>query len=285
MRIALDADGAAARRGRARGRARRSAPIRVELAATGGEDYELCACVPPRPARGGRGRRADVGRRGPARDPPRSRGGEPRPARSAGAAGSTAGLDARLRWSDGATPPAVEALEDRGRDESRIHVVAALLESRSHAFHFRLPGLGLLWVRAGDDADLAPEPSRRPVKELQELVVRGVSECSCHRTRLIDAYSTSVHGVFARYRQARRSPFGRLSTSRANTTIRLRGRIQRVAGRQDQPVVARAAGHPQSPWGRRCAAARPCRRSVPYGIRTSIRSPVPTLSSLRNGAP
>ena len=36
----------------------------VELAATGGEDYELCACVPPRPARGGGGRRAHVGRRG-----------------------------------------------------------------------------------------------------------------------------------------------------------------------------------------------------------------------------
>ena len=42
----------------------------LELAATGGEDYELCACLPPGPARRRRGGRPDVdrrGRRGPRR--------------------------------------------------------------------------------------------------------------------------------------------------------------------------------------------------------------------------
>ena len=37
----------------------------------------------------------------------------------------------------------------------------------------------------------------------------------------------------------------------------LRGRVQRVAGRQDQPVVARRGASPRWPWGRRCAALDP----------------------------
>ena len=82
---------AAARRRRRRGRRRSSASTPRELAATGGEDYELCACVPRRAAR--RRRRAGhVGRRGQRRAQPGGR----RSARRGAAARRSRGYEHRV---------------------------------------------------------------------------------------------------------------------------------------------------------------------------------------------
>ena len=68
VRIELDAAAPAARAGRRRGRRARSAWTPAELAATGGEDYELCVCVAPdERARPRRPPPAHLGRRGASR--------------------------------------------------------------------------------------------------------------------------------------------------------------------------------------------------------------------------
>ena len=64
----------------------------AELAATGGEDFELCVCVPPAPARRGRRRPGSPGSGERWKGHRTSAGRQPRPAPSPGGAWSTSGL-------------------------------------------------------------------------------------------------------------------------------------------------------------------------------------------------
>ena len=114
---------------------RRWGATRLELAATGGEDYELLRCV-ARPARARP--RAHVDRRGPRGPAERHVEGQPRQAQSAGAASSTeldalCGLvTARLRRPrDARGSPRRQARVDR---RSRL-----ALDALSDLFHFGHP--------------------------------------------------------------------------------------------------------------------------------------------------
>ena len=106
----------------------------LELAATGGEDYELCACLSPdRRAEGEAAGLTWIGEvvRGPAEVTWRSAA---RRRRALARLGALSGLAFGRRNAAGREP-----LEDRGGDQTRVHVVAALLHALSHPFHFRRP--------------------------------------------------------------------------------------------------------------------------------------------------
>ena len=253
MRLELDAAALPLAPGR-RGGARRHWGAIRRARRTGGEDYELCAVLPPERRAEGAAAGLDVDRRGP------------RGTGRGHVAGSAA--PGAERWRRlGALSLAIGRSRRRPPRDARGWRQPPDVDPRhSRLLHDGLASFPLPSSVRGPSSGSGQAISRTSCPNRPAALARSssssvslrVSESlgSSHENhrRRVDNCSSGLHPSRSDHAQSKPlAPWFRGHQPREHDDP-LRGRVQRMAGRQHEPVVAHAVGHPDV--GRRARSAR-----------------------------